>query len=167
MPAPVDWKSATQQGKTYDLTSGIGRELWKQVQLRLSASSLPTVGAGLVREIPGPAYGEPTLVRPRLGQGTFRVVVTDNYDRRCAVTGERTVPVLEAAHVKPFRLVQEHDPCNGLLLRSDLHTLLDEGYVTVTRDFCLEVSRRLREDWENGRPDPAFLQWHRENKFRN
>ena len=33
-------------------------------------------------------YGEPTLIRPRLGQGAFRVLVTDAYHRRCAITGE-------------------------------------------------------------------------------
>lgn len=186
IPAPTDWKSATQQGKGYDLTSGIGLDLWNQLQLRLSArpiGALP-VAPGLREPFP-PAYGEPALIRPRLGQGTFRVLVTDNYDRRCAVTGERTLPVLQAAHIKPFSLVMEHDARNGLLLRSDIHTLFDRGYVTVTPEHRFEVSRRLKEDWENGhdyyalrgnqvripekvdaRPDAAFLQWHAENVFR-
>lgn len=186
IPAPADWKSATQQGKTYDLTSGIGRELWDQVQLRLAARSLlSTVRTETIADPSAPAYGEPVLVRPRLGQGTFRVLVTDNYERRCAVTGERTLPVLEAAHIKPFALVMEHDARNGLLLRSDIHTLFDRGYVTVTPEHRFEVSRRLKEDWENGhdyyalhgnhvrvpdkvdaKPDAAFLQRHAENVFR-
>ena len=38
-------------------------------------------------------YGAATLIQPRLGQGTFRVIVTDAYSRRCAVTGERVLPV--------------------------------------------------------------------------
>ena len=41
------------------------------------------------------------LPGPRLGQGGFRVLVTDTYRRRCAVTGERTLPVLQAAHIRP------------------------------------------------------------------
>jgi putative restriction endonuclease len=40
-------------------------------------------------------------VQPRLGQGAFRLLVTDAYQRRCAVTGERTLPVLDAAHIRP------------------------------------------------------------------
>ena len=35
----------------------------------------------------------------------------------------RTLPVLEAAHIKPYALEGPHDFNNGLLLRSDLHTL--------------------------------------------
>jgi len=48
-------------------------------------------------------YGEPTLIQPRLAQGTFRVVLTYAYYRRCAVTGERVLPVLEAAHILATR----------------------------------------------------------------
>jgi putative restriction endonuclease len=184
--APRDWKVATQQGKSYDLSSGVGRELWDQVNLRLAMRSTPLVAqAQAMAEPPVPAYGEPILVKPRLGQGTFRVLVTDNYERSCAVTGEKTLPVLDAAHIKPFSIAQEHDAQNGLLLRSDIHTLFDQGYVTVTPDHHFEVSRRLKEDWSNGRdyyalhgrrirvprraearPGQAYLQWHAESVFR-
>ena len=73
---------------------------------------------------------------------------------------------------------------NGLLLRSDLHTLFDRGYVTVAPGARLEVSRRIRQEFENGRdyyalngkpvrlpsqqadrPLPALLAWHNENVF--
>ena len=80
------------------------------------------------------------------------MLVTDLYERRCAVTGERTLPVLDAAHIRPLRRqTGPHDPRNGLLLRSDLHTLLDRGYVTVTPELRFEVSGRIREEFENGR----------------
>jgi putative restriction endonuclease len=109
----------------------------------------PDAGRGLYER---PArYGEPTLIRPRLGQGLFRVAVTDAYSRRCAVTRERTLPVLEAAHIKPFAAGGDHEVANGLLLRRDLHVLFDRGYVTVTPDYRFEVSRRIREEFENGR----------------
>lgn len=123
-------------------------------------------------------------MRPRLGQGSFRILVTDAYERRCAVTAERVLPVLEAAHIRPYARGGEHRIENGLLLRSDLHTLFDRGYVTVTPDLHVEVSRRIRDDFHNGRhyytlhghpvrdpadptqrPAPAFLQWHNEEAF--
>jgi len=124
-------------------------------------------------------------VLPRLGQGTFRVLVTDAYARRCAITEERTLPVLEAAHVRPYGKSGPHDPRNGLLLRSDIHTLFDRGYVTVTPQMRFEVSRRIKEEFENGRAyyalhgqpvrppqradwalGPEFLEWHASNVFR-
>ena len=46
--------------------------------------------------------GKPAPVRPRLGQGAFRIIVTDLYGRKCAVTGEKTMPALEAAHIRPY-----------------------------------------------------------------
>jgi hypothetical protein len=126
------------------------------------------------------------LVRPRLGQGGFRVAVTDAYGRACAVTGEHSLPVLEAAHIRPYSKEGPHAISNGLLLRSDLHRLFDTGYVTVTPTHRLEVSKRLRDDFQNGRsyyplhsrvvsiprrradrPDAGLLAWHNENVFRD
>jgi putative restriction endonuclease len=130
-------------------------------------------------------YGTPTLIVPRLGQGAFRIVVTDSYQRRCAVTGERTLPALDAAHIRPFAHGGEHRPSNGLLLRKDIHSLFDAGYVTVGPDLRFKVSRRIREEFENGRiyydlhdrpiaspdreewrPSKEALEWHHDTQFR-
>lgn len=124
------------------------------------------------------------LSSPRLAQGAFRVLVTDNYDRRCAVTQERTLPALEAAHIRFYRAGGGHEASNGLLLRRDIHSLFDAGYVTVTPDLHFEVSRRIQEEFENGRhyyalhgqrisapdragerPDADALAWHNEHCF--
>jgi hypothetical protein len=44
----------------------------------------------------GRVQSVPVTIRPRLGQGAFRVEVTDAYTRRCAITGEKTLSTLEA-----------------------------------------------------------------------
>jgi putative restriction endonuclease len=129
-------------------------------------------------------YGEPQLIRPRLGQGTFRVAVTGAYGGACAVSREHSLPVLEAAHIRPYADEGAHAVPNGLLLRADIHRLFDAGYVTVTPDQRFVVSRRLAQEWENGRvyyemdgrsiavsprvadrPDPELLRWHNEHVF--
>ena len=75
-----------------------------------------------------------TLIEPRLGQGTFRISVIDTYERRCAVTGERTLPILDAAHIRPFGDPKGgHRVQNGLLLRTDIHRLFDRGYADGQR----------------------------------
>ena len=38
-----------------------------------------------------------------------------------------------------------------MLLRSDIHTLFDRGYLTVTTNHILEVSARIRDEFHNGR----------------
>ena len=167
-------------GERYDGGIEPGKSLWEQVQIRLRAASREYELTGEKK----PIYGEPILVLPRLGQGSFRVLVTDVYQRRCAVTGEKALPVLEAAHIKPVSSKGEHSIQNGLLLRSDVHTLFDRGYVTVTPDLQFRVSRRLKQDFDNGehyfklnghqiwvpprvveRPSREALEWHADAVF--
>ena len=77
-------------------------------------------------------YGEPQLIHPRLGQGAFRVLVTDIYNRRCAITHERTLPALEAAHIRPYGDGGEHEALQRTAASARIHSLFDAGYVTVT-----------------------------------
>ena len=66
--------------------------------------------------------------------------------------GERTLPVLEAAHIQPYSDEGPHEIKNGLLLRSDLHRLFDAHFLTIDPDDRrILVSSRIREVWENGR----------------
>ena len=95
--------------------------------------------------------------------------------------------MLEASHIKPFALQGPNRVSNGLLLRSDLHILFDRGYLTLTPELHVEVSRNIKEEFENGReyyahhgkllavmpesvmdrPAPEFLRWHNDNVFQN
>ncbi|MEO6562821.1 MAG: HNH endonuclease [Nitrosospira sp.] len=125
--APEDWSSNIVRGKRYDTDDKIGARLWKEVEKRQSLEAEPL----RVEERPA-QYGAPFLAQARLGQGTFRVLVTEAYKRRCAITGESTLPVLEAAHIKPFSQSGFNNAFNGLLLRSDFHKLFDLGLVTLT-----------------------------------
>jgi putative restriction endonuclease len=179
IPVPANWSPNIVSFKTYNTDDLDGLSLWESVTDRLNRITIP----GLTE--PGARYGEPHLIRPRLGQGAFRILVTDVYQRRCAVTQERTLPALEAAHIRPYRDGGEHEARNGLLLRRDIHSLFDAGYVTVTPSLHFEVSRRIKEEFENGRhyyalhgqiitppedrtkrPDSAALIWHNENCFK-
>lgn len=133
IPQPADFSRNIVRGKGYSLATSPGRELWSAVLKRLQRRELVQGPAGAQEELQLPGgYSEPSPVRHRLGQGTFRLVVTDAYGRRCAVTREKALPALEAAHIKPFSTSAEHSVKNGLLLRSDVHRLFDSGYVTVT-----------------------------------
>lgn len=124
------------------------------------------------------------LVTAREGQGTFRLRLLQAYGR-CAITGEHTPIVLDGAHIQPYLGPASNHPQNGLLLTKEFHALYDAGYVTVTPDFEVRVSERLRRDFSNGkryypfdgkplaavpkhadlRPSPAALEWHMHNRF--
>jgi putative restriction endonuclease len=151
IPVPENWAPNIVQGKTYDTAMADGRALWKSAQAALNDDRKvgePSLSEGSYKQN---RFGTEYLTRGRLGQGAFRVLVTDAYERRCAVTEEKTLPVLEAAHIKPYSLHGPHRVCNGILLRSDLHKLFDLGYLTVTPNLMLEVSPRLKTEWQNGR----------------
>jgi putative restriction endonuclease len=179
IPMPPSWSPNIVSFKTYSASEGDGLALWEAVNQRLERAEISRTAKASAR------FGDPHLIHPRLGQGAFRVLVTDIYRRRCAVTQERTLPALDAAHIRPYADGGTHDARNGLLLRRDIHSLFDAGYVTVTPDLVFEVSRRIREEFENGRhyyalhghkieppsdagqrPDPSTLTWHNENCFR-
>lgn len=181
VPAPDDWAPNIVQGKSYGSDEPTGRRLWEGVQKRL-ASGDRVRGEGLG---PPARTGADYLSRARLGQGAFRVVTLENYRRRCSITAETTLPVLQAAHIKPIAEGGSHSPRNGLLLRADLHILFDQGLLGVTPDYRVQVSNRIRDDYLNGRvyyehhnrplrslpqdaalrPDPLALQWHMDEKF--
>ena len=176
---PPSWKRSIVRHKTYSSNTEEGYVLWSTVQERLRRQTTVQVVDN------SPKYGTPQPVAPRLGQGAFRLKVTDIYARKCAVTGERTLPALEAAHIRPYSDGGRHDASNGLLLRRDVHSLFDAGYVTVNPSLRLEVSRSIREQFSNGRhyyqmhgskiyvplrpedrPNVEFLNWHNEHVYK-
>jgi len=178
--APADWKPNIVRGAGYDLAVGEGERIWNQLRV-LSA---PALQERPILSVAG-GVGAPALVAPRRGQGAFRLMVMDAYDRRCAITGERTLPALEAAHIRPFAEHHRHEVRNGILMRSDLHRLYDLGLVTVEPDFTFHVSRTIERDYSNGKiyyaldgktistpasaqakPDTDALAWHATERFR-
>jgi putative restriction endonuclease len=77
---PSDWAPPIQRGRTYSTSEPIGASLWQRVEAartRLVASSAIRDNVPELNQ-----YGDPVLIRPRLGQGTFRARVIDAYERR-------------------------------------------------------------------------------------
>lgn len=191
---PSDWRGNVPPGLAYDLTAGEGRRVWLECLERAAArpgfgsfaiaSSAPRRTDRIADRPIASGYGQFATFRPRLGQRSFRVAVLDSYGRRCAVTNEKTLPALEAAHIRAYRDVQEHVISNGILFRADIHKLFDSGYVTVAPDYHFLVSGRIKEEFENGRdyyalhgtpirlpqntadrPAPDALIWHNEQRY--
>jgi putative restriction endonuclease len=184
---PDDWTGNIVQGKVYDLTAGEGQRIWLDCLARASAGR---DGVEAISDQPDRVADRPLaaapgmLLRPRLGPRSFRIAVLDAYGRSCAVTGEKTLPVLDAAPIRDYGEMQSHAVSNGILLRADLCRLFDAGYVTVTPELRLEVSHRIREEFDDGeeyyrlqgaavrlpenpshRPGAETLWWHNEQRF--
>jgi putative restriction endonuclease len=189
--SPENWAKSIVQGKSYSTDDPIGKRTWDQVQLLLErylpANPVDAAKSQLILEESGQSrYGKEILTKVRLGQGAFRILITDAYSRKCSISGEKTLPVLEAAHIKPYAESGPHFISNGLLLRSDLHKLFDTGYMTITVEHKVEVSKKIKEEFENGKeyykyhgsplftlpgrpmdkPEVTYLDWHNTNRFK-
>lgn len=178
---PPDFADNIVKGKRYDLAAPNGSVVEAALHALLSDSLGP-------QTVAGPVMGEGRLTANRLGQGAFKALVLASYQRRCAITGERIKPVLQAAHIRPVSDGGVHRLDNGLLLRSDVHILFDNGYLGLDpAKRTLHVSPRLRSEFGNGedfyalqghhlRSEPGrradranreFLEWHMDSLFKS
>jgi len=118
-------------------------------------------------------------IAQRRGQKIFRDLLLEQYQFKCCVSGADAVGALEAAHIVPYFGEDTNHLQNGLLLRSDLHTLFDLGAWTLTTDYRVELSQKLRstcyKDFEGVairlpnkktcRPSIDAINYHRANRF--
>ena len=109
----------------------------------------------------------------RRGQGRFRSALLDSYRGRCLVTETEEPDVLEAAHIHPYRGEHTDRVDNGVLLRSDVHTLFDLHKVTILPNAVVRVHPSLHGteyDFDHrrvqfpvseaGRPNADLLRQH-------
>lgn len=83
-------------------------------------------------------------IRRRRGQLQFREKLLEAYQRRCAVTGCVLEPILEAAHIVPHSEGTDYRVSNGILLRSDIHTLYDLHHLSIDGRGKIHLSREAR-----------------------
>lgn len=127
------------------------------------------------------------LIEARLGQGFFRVAVLSSYEYKCCISGLAVPELLVASHIVPWRADAGNrlNPRNGLCLSSIHDRAFDLGLITISPDFRLTLSKRLRMNKSNPYlchtfhdyadkaiclpekflPDPEFLRFHRERIF--
>lgn len=185
-----DWiVQGAQGGGTFSLTEGDGRRVWDECQARAAGRRAQAADVP-ARVADAPMLeGTPYLRESRPGQRIFRASLLAAYGGACAITNEHSVPVLDAAHIRPYGEDGPDRVTNGLLVRTDLHRLFDDGFVTVTPEFHFEVGGALRDEFDNGRvyyalrdelhgkrirlparatnwPDRAALDWHSREKYR-
>lgn len=87
------------------------------------------------------------IVKTRINQSFFRSAVLSSYNERCCITGLSVPDFLIASHIIPWshNADERLNPRNGLCLNSLHDRAFDKGYITVTRDFSIKVSKYLYE----------------------
>jgi putative restriction endonuclease len=140
------WLRGTEDAVAKWLESGISpsKELAREIE---SASE----------KLSGDGYFDPSnsaderekVVREivqRQGQPEFRKALLAAYDGKCAITGCDIAQALEAAHICRYMGPQTNSISNGILLRSDIHTLLDLQLIGIEPEtLCIHVSTSIKD----------------------
>jgi putative restriction endonuclease len=128
------------------------------------------------------------LTKRTIRDRIFRTRVLKAYDRRCAFTGFQFIngggrAEVEAAHIKSVEARGPDVVQNGLALSGTVHWMFDRGLLSVADDQSILLSNHINDvdgvrkilnasgrarlpDNPHERPDPQFLQWHREHCFK-
>ncbi|CCQ90927.1 conserved hypothetical protein [Nitrospina gracilis 3/211] len=120
-----------------------------------------------------------TTVQARVNQAFFRKMVLSNYEEKCCITGLANPYLLVASHIVPWSRDSRNrlNPMNGLCLNALHDRAFDRGLITVNPNYEVMVSSQVNHDlfekYEGRRlslpqrfvPDPAFLEFHRNEIF--
>jgi putative restriction endonuclease len=84
-----------------------------------------------------------SLVKTRINQSFFRSVILSSYNSTCCITGLNIPDFLVASHIIPWKKDEKNrlNPQNGLCLNSIHDRAFDKGYITVTPDYKVKVSK--------------------------
>lgn len=85
-------------------------------------------------------------VAKRRGQAAFRAALLQAYGGKCCITGCTLEGALEAAHIAPHRGNHSQHVQNGLLLRCDIHTLFDLGFLAISDDYRVKLAPNAMKD---------------------
>lgn len=127
------------------------------------------------------------LVKTRINQSFFRSTVLSSYNIKCCITGLSIPEFLVASHIVPWSVDTKNrvNPHNGLCLNSLHDKAFDRGFITVTPDLKIRVSKyfddfseeKILNDYflkhdnqdiikpERFLPSKEFLDYHFQNIF--
>ena len=88
------------------------------------------------------------LAKRRRYQSKLRDIVLEDYGGMCALCDMSHLALLEAGHIKPYRIAEKdkNQPTNMLCLCVLHHKLFDLGFISVGPDFSLLLSDELTKN---------------------
>ena len=127
-------------------------------------------------------------IKVRINQNYFRKNILGIYDSKCCITSLSITQLLVASHIVPWSKdkVNRLNPENGLCLNAIHDRAFDEGFITVTKDYKVQLSKALGDfhkdeilvrffkDFDGAKitmperyyPNKNFLEYHHENIFK-
>ncbi|MCL2414915.1 MAG: HNH endonuclease [Bacteroidales bacterium] len=128
------------------------------------------------------------IVKTRVNQSFFRSTVLSSYNQKCCITGLSIPNFLVASHIVPWKKDEKNrlNPQNGLCLNSIHDKAFDQGFITITTDYKVQVSKYFNDYIDENAvidlflkydkqsiilpdrflPTKEFIEWHHDNIFK-
>ena len=101
------------------------------------------------------------IIKTRVNQNFFRCTILSAYNSKCCITGLPIPDLLVASHIKPWSKDKKNrlNPKNGLCLNSIHDKAFDKGFITVTPDYKLLISKLLVDYYRDMSVNSFFLKY--------
>jgi len=88
-----------------------------------------------------------SVIKARVNQAFFRSAILSSYNSKCCITGLSIPSLLVASHIIPWSMNHKErlNPRNGLCLNSIHDAAFDKGFITITPDYKIRVSKYLQD----------------------
>lgn len=128
----------------------------KQPLENLSEINITDIPVGKERE---------AIIKTRINQSFFRSTILSSYNLRCCVTGLSVPDLLVASHIIPWAKDEKNrlNPHNGLCLNSIHDKAFDKGFITVSADYKIKVSRYFNDFNKEKAVSDLFLKYENQS----
>jgi len=90
------------------------------------------------------------VIEVRPDQAAFRREVFERYDGKCPLTNCEIAKLLDAAHLPSIKWRDGHNRGeDGILLRADIHRLMDAGLLQLLDDGSVNISETALKEYPN------------------
>lgn len=162
-------------------------EFWAILQAGISSELFDEEADNLVADPPPERVSVEVFLNRKVRDPSFRRLVRQAYDLRCAVSGLRLIngggrPEVQAAHIMPVENNGPDTVRNGIALSGTVHWLFDRGLISFGDDGSIlesphglpdEMGRLIRPErtlllpgHPGFRPHRRYLDWHRDHVFK-
>lgn len=107
------------------------------------------------------------IIKQRVNQSFFRSTILASYNLKCCITGLAIPDFLVASHIIPWAKDENNrlNPRNGVCLNSLHDKAFDRGFITITKDYKVQVSNYIIDYEKDESIDAFFRKFDRSNIY--
>lgn len=105
------------------------------------------------------------IIKQRVNQSFFRSTILSSYNLKCCITGLSIPDFLVASHIIPWSKDEKNrlNPHNGLCLNSIHDKAFDKGFITVTSDYKIKISKYFNDYKKDNAVSDLFLKYENQS----